>query len=392
VRTCLASNTKGTRVLCLLREKGSKSFNCRAAPAISYKSRSRRIRSCGYGDESNQWVHARPPRDAETRDWGVAACDAGRGWVYYFGGGHSTYQVNDVAVYAPGANRWVHSAGDHNDWVPPVHWDGIAMGMRGGPPAGHQRNSYVAIDGRLFVTASFHSRRWDAEVAKEPGTRVSWFYDLNRGGVWRQRPIADVDLGPGVPGTYGRAYMTDPAGKVLGFAGHLEPYDGRFFSNEAYFNSYDIYTNKLTVRKIPPPTPGWVGEGRPFCFLPEKKLVFFYEQRPGGGHATWIYDIKENRFTDLKPKRQPPADPRTVECLVGQDAVFAIIGKGEQWVYSFKHNTWAPLPLASDGPVSFASPYAQLVYVAKYSVLVNTGSASRGLAVMRPDVSAIKWD
>lgn len=154
---------------------------------------------------ANQWVHPRPPRAAEDRGWGTLAYDATRGLVCYFGGGHSTYQVNDVAIYTPGANRWVHPVGEHNDWVPPVHWDGIAMGYRGGPPAGHQRNSYVAIDGRLYLTNSFYSRRWDVEYAKNPGTRVAWFYDLDRD-AWRQKPIGKVDLGADVPGSYGRAH------------------------------------------------------------------------------------------------------------------------------------------------------------------------------------------
>jgi len=340
---------------------------------------------------ANQWVHPKPPRDAEDRGWGTLAYDATRGLVCYFGGGHSTYQVNDVAIYAPGANRWVHPVGEHNDWVPPVNWDGIAMGYRGGPPAGHQRNSYVVIDGRLFLTNSFYSRRWDVEYAQDAGTRVAWFYDLDRD-AWRQRPIGKVDLGPGVPGSYGRAHLADPAGKVLGFAGHLEPYDGRFFKDEAYFSSYDVHTNQFSVRKIPAPTPAWVGECRPFCYLADRNQVFFYEYRAGGGHATWVYDVKANRFTDLKPKRQPPGDPRTVVYLPDQGAIFAVIGKGEQWIYSFKHNNWAPLPLASDTAMGFASPYAQVVYAAKHGVLVNVGSHSRGVAVMRPAVGAISWD
>lgn len=272
---------------------------------------------------ANKWVHPSPPRDAEDRGWGTLAYDPVRGLVFYFGGGHSTYQVNDVAVYAPGANRWVHGVGEHNDYVPPVHWDGIAMSYRGGPPAGHQRNSYAVVDGRLYLTNSFYSRRWDAEYAGDPGVRVAWFHDLDRD-AWRQKRIAGVELGPGVPGSYGRAHLADPSGKVLGFAGHLEPYDGRFFRKEAYFSSYDIHANKLTVRKIPEPTPGWVGECRPFCLLPDRGQVFFHEYRQEGGHATWVYDIKENRFTDLKPRRQPPADPRTVEYLPDQGAVFAV--------------------------------------------------------------------
>jgi len=42
------------------------------------------------------------------------------------------------------------------------------------------------------------------------------------------------------------------------------------------------------------------------------------------------------------------------------------------------------LTLLSDKPIGFDDPYAQLVYVEKYGVLVNTGQASHGIAVMRP--------
>jgi hypothetical protein len=32
-----------------------------------------------------------------------------------------------------------------------------------------------------------------------------------------------------------------------------------------------------------------------------------------------------------------------------------------------------------------------MVYSPKYGVFVNLGSASRGTAVMRPDLKAVKW-
>ncbi|MBM4041823.1 MAG: hypothetical protein FJ290_25275 [Planctomycetes bacterium] len=367
---------------------------------------------------ANTWVPAKPPREPERRDWGMMAADPVRGLVFYFGGGHSTYQVNDVAVYAPGANRWCHTAGDSNFPLPPHDWDGCTMSTRGGPPAGHQRNSYVALDGRMFVHAGTHSRRWDAETAKEKGTRVAWFWDLDRGGVWRQREIAEVALGEGVPGSYGRLHVADPSGKLYGFAGHLEPYDGRFFTREAYFSTYDARENKLSVRRIPEPTPGWVGECRPFCMLPDRQQVFFYEFRKGGGHNTWVYDIKENRFINLKPKRQPgedrlkaelqtdrlkaelqtdrlkaelrTGDPRTVEYVESQKCVFAVIGRNEQWVYSFERNDWAPLPLKAEGErFGFQTPYAQLVWVAHHGVLVNFAGTT---CLLRPDFSQVKWE
>jgi len=126
--------------------------------------------------------------------------------------------------------------------------------------------------------------------------------------------------------------------------------------------------------------------------------VFFFasrQDRPEWGKfgppKTWLYDVKTNRFTDLAPKSQPPGDPRTVVYLPGQDAIFAILGKrGErqQWIYSLRDNRWRQLPLKADREIGFAGPYAQTVYVPKYGVLVNLGSASRGTAVMRPEVTS----
>ncbi|MGC4115118.1 MAG: calcium-binding EGF-like domain-containing protein [Myxococcales bacterium] len=66
---------------------------------------------------ANSWVHMHPKNEGPERQWGNAACDPVRGHVYYFGGGHSTYQVNDVAIYAPGVNAWFYGVGDHNDWM-----------------------------------------------------------------------------------------------------------------------------------------------------------------------------------------------------------------------------------------------------------------------------------
>lgn len=347
---------------------------------------------------ANTWVHVKPPREPIDRGWGILACDSVRGWVIYFGGGHATYQVNNPDVYVVGANRWVTSAGDHNDWIPPVGWGGVAMGYRGGRHAHHQRNEYVAVDGRMFWSVGTRSRRWRAEAEKRPGPRYSWFFDIDRGGVWRQVEITKVEMGEGVPGTYGKPCVAFPDGRVIVLGGALEPYDGRFFERENYAGIYEIYRNTLTMRKVPPPSPGVVYECRPFCAVPDRNQVFFYECVVRGSRIerqrTWVYDIASNRFLDLKPKRQPTAaeEPGTVLYLEGQDAVFAALGRDQQWVYSFQRNTWTELPMASDGPVAFARPYCQMVYVGKYGVLVNTGSAGRGTSLMRPDLSELRWD
>lgn len=349
---------------------------------------------------ANKWIHPRPARDADTRDWGNAADDPVTGFMYYFGGGHSTYQANDVAIFNPAAGAWSFSVGDHNDWLPPVNWGGIAMGYRGGGNAHHMRNAYVAVDNRMYIGNGTTSRRWGAEAGKREGPRYAWFYDLDRGGVWRQKKIDKVTLGEGVPGTWGGEHLATPDGRVIGFGGGLEPYDGRFFPGENYFAGYDIYANTLSVVKIPAPAPSPVLEYRPFCFVPGRGKAgqVFFQEFAGKKdkvelERTWIYDIAENRFTELEARRQPGGEPATLVYVAGQDAVFMVVNRSDQWVYSFRHKTWAPLPMQSDDPrLAFAGPYAQTVYSIPHGVLINTGNASRGVAIMRPDFSAVKWE
>jgi hypothetical protein len=131
-----------------------------------------------------------------------------------------------------------------------------------------------------------------------------------------------------------------------------------------------------------------VPECRPFCFIEGRDQVFYYEyNRKNNRQITWLFDIRSNRFVDLNPKRQPPGLANTVEFLAGQDAVYAVIERKEEWVYSFKHNTWAALPTAGAKP-RFTGPYSQVVYSAKYGVLI---SPRPPLALLRPDVSGVKW-
>jgi RNA polymerase sigma factor (sigma-70 family) len=334
---------------------------------------------------ANTWVAAKPPRDCPTKDWGNVGVDTVRNCLYYFGGGHSTYQMNDVSVYAVGANRWVFRAGDHNDWLPPVNWGGAHRGYLGGPNACHMTNAYVACDGRMFLSPGVTlNSRWSP-----PSTAL--FYDLDRGGFWRTRAIKDVDLGKGVPGRYGAAHVAAPEGRVLGFSGGLRPATPR---GPSCVSDYDIYTGKLTVRKAQAPRPGAVGECRPFCYLAGKNRIFYYEYAKARGgkparQRTWVYDVKTARFTDLKPKHQPPGVITGTVYMADKDAVFAGMGRsGEQWVYSFKKKDWAELP----GKGRFSGPYAQMGYFPKYGVVVHVGSASRGTKVMRPDPGAAKWE
>jgi hypothetical protein len=340
----------------------------------------------------NEWFSTGESSSQPNRDWGNIECDPITGNVYFFGGGHSTYQGRDVAIYVVGANKWIFNAGGHNDHTPPIGWEGIHMDFYGAPPAAHQRNSYVALDGRMYkgIGASTMRKQYADSGMANKGPRFSYFFDVNRGGIWRQTEISKVIWGKGIPGTYGDVHMATRDGRILGFGGELEPYNGRDCNGSVTFASLNIYSNELTVNLIEKPHPSWVGECRPFCFISDlgkSGSVFFYEFRNDGGQGTWIYDIQENKFNKLNPSKEPKGLPNTVVYIPDQKAVFAIINNEHQWIYSFEKQTWGEMPLKGSGEVQFMRPYAQTVYSEKYGVLVNLPNTK----IMRPNFSEINF-
>ena len=353
------------------------------------------------GLPANTWMQAKPPREAARRDWGNIACDGVRGWMVFFGGGHSTYQGTDVAIYVVGANRWVHQAGGHNDSIPRVGWGGYHMGARGSNNAGHMRNQYVAVDGRMYTNTGFGSQLkprdgrifTEAEVVSLPAEPHAWFYDIDRGGVWRQLATEiDGELPKPSRGSRGaRPMVVDPAGKVY----HLRLWARNRYSNvtdDAGVYCYDVYERKTTIRKIPKPWPMRPPESRPYCMLPDKQQIFFQDCDPGKKiFRTWVFDVKSSKYVELKPPGQPQGKAAGTAYLAGQDAVYAAIDVGgrkfEQWVYSLKRNKWARLPDAGE-KTGFKAPYCQFDYVEKYGVLVNYNNRTY---VMRPDVAKIDW-
>jgi hypothetical protein len=343
------------------------------------------------GLPANEWVKLEPkPGEEVRRDWGNVAFDPAENRFYYFGGGHATYQVNDVAVYDVAANTWIHGAGEHNDFIPPVGWGGMAMGFRGGHHAHHQRNEYQALSGRMYVSVGGGRGYigWSS-ADKQPG--VSWFYDARAGGVWRMKKVK-LDLGPGVEQPFGEPHMSDATGKIRSL--HLEP-EHRYARKlkGAYYCVFDVPANRLSVRAIPKPWPLKVGEMRGFCLLPDRARIFYYEytrqrQNQKGTQRLWRYDIKDNRFTAIECKKLPPPGRMpTLEYIAGKKALFAVIqpeGKSnrqqEQWIYRLDENRWEQLPLKGVTPV-LQTPYGQMAYVPRYSVLINVAKVTTAMRV-----------
>ncbi len=350
----------------------------------------------------NTWVQAKPPRGPAPRDWGNLAVDPIRGWVVYFGGGHSTYQVSDVDVYVPGANRWTTGVGRHNDNIPIVGWEGSTLGLGGEARTGHLRNQYVAFDGRMFRFAGTSARSSFAAGganAEFTDPKVVMFHDIDRGGVWREQLIEEIDKSPkDAPDSHNQTQMIDPAGRILDIQQvPVGYYDWRVA--RTFFRSYDINENRLTVKEIPKPFPMRNGESRTFCFVPDRQQILWCEynhhekKNADGFKRTWVYDIKDNKFIDLKPKHDLPGLPCVIEYCPEQKAALAIIpigGKDEHWVYSFKKNDWGKLAVEVEGgTIRFQKPYGQMVYVRTYGVFVNVPHS--GTQLLRPDFTKVKW-
>jgi hypothetical protein len=363
---------------------------------------------------ANTWVRAKPPREPAGRGWGNLSIDPVRGWAVYFGGGHATYQINDVAVYAVGANAWTTGAGEFNSYVTPQGWEGSTLGYRGGPACGHQRNAYQSFDGRMYVLTGSDERTATGSVGStwnyvfHADKNYVRFYDIDRGGVWRDTRISSIERPEDVP-NHPNVHMVDPAGRIVnlirqpggGMAGRIYRYVYSGPLDKFFTSIYDVNEDKLLVREVPKPFPPAEGESRPYCYLAGQGKVFYMNAKPDDGAAaadpkkppmkqvTWLYDTRENKFAELAPAHTPPAGGvQVVEYVESQKCALAVIG-GRQWVYSFEKNDWAELPLTAEGgKMGVEGPYGQLVWVAKYGVFVNLAG---GTWVMRPDFSQVKF-
>jgi len=230
------------------------------------------------------------------------------------------------------------------------------------------------------------------------------FYDLDRGGVWRDLKITSIERPEKVPPALAVS-VTDPKGRLFTLIGEAPHY---YAANVVrYFVScLDLNENKLVIKEVPKPFPEQrgLGEGRPFCYLSDRDQVLLMNAKPEDAsrnysedgkkfplkQVTFLYDFKENKFSELPAKRTPPVRAiQVVEYCEAQKCLLAVLG-GEQWVYSFEKGDWAQMELkAEGGKMGFQGPYGQMVWVAKYGVFANFCGNTW---VMRPDFSQVKWE
>lgn len=332
---------------------------------------------------ANVWVAAKPSKEPAARAYTNVGYDPVRDWIVYYGGGHASWQNSDVEVYTVGANCWRTSVGTECDFIPPIGWEGVALDYRGASPPYHKLNGYVAFDGRMYHYVG--TDKAYMQVFEDP--KMVRLYDIDRGGVWRELPIARISRTPenaSIEQGQGGLHLVDPAGRFLSLP----------LTYGTSFRCYDVNENTYTVRNVPDPRPGPnSGQYRNFCYVQDRDQILWVRHARDSGSSTWLYDIKGNKFTELKPKHEPSGLFNGLEYMPEQKLALGIIAESkQQWVYSFEKNDWTQLPVKTDGGVTaFDAPYGHMVYATRHGVFVNY-SERFGTWVMRPDFSQIDWE
>jgi hypothetical protein len=106
----------------------------------------------------NAWLKLNPPREPIGRNYS-GAC-VGDGKVWYWGGGHFSYDGNDVELYDPATNTWTRSyEPEHAGW--PQRWK---ISPREGSPAArhtYQQVCWVPKRKVFFYVPGIDTWQWD---------------------------------------------------------------------------------------------------------------------------------------------------------------------------------------------------------------------------------------
>jgi hypothetical protein len=357
---------------------------------------------------ANTWVNANAKGRPGGRGYTVSGYDPVMDTMLLYGGGHSTWQGNDVQAYFPRANKWVRLNPAFFVNVSPwnkncVHPSGAALD--GGPFTMHSRQNYTGCAGRVFVSDFIgffgyaYGPEWLLKSCTVTGRKIrsnrTWVLDLadRRWRMLRDQGPPRRTVGYG---TYPTQFGMAKDGKVCG---------GKFD-----FTVLDPVSGKFTTTKAgnrPPPSAGADG-GESFAqvYCEQRNVLFAYGRRGKNGTETWLYDIAKNEWRNLKPKKSPPAKPRRGGQCAGiqiwvpdADLVLAMVKREKLqdhppfWVYSFKHNTWAPLPVKVQGkkPRNWGTDvWEQMIYSRTLKAFVRTKHGWTW--ILRPDFSAIDWN
>jgi hypothetical protein len=204
-----------------------------------------------------------------------------------------------------------------------------------------QQNVFDPIRNRFVRFASFsgsHGWQWSREIYLKNSS--VWTYDLATN-TWRDmRPLPEPRTSPM------RCASWDSDHEVMVVFGGEGNSEGTVV--------YDPYTNTWT-RKNPPEQPAFRSGGNMAYDAHHKLHILFGSQFTNDPH-TWAYDLKANRWLDLKPATMPPTDKN--DAVLTYDShnrvVLAVVkiteGKGddarsrlETWAFDAGKRAWTKM-------------------------------------------------
>ena len=212
-----------------------------------------------------------------------------------------------------------------------------------------QQNVFDLARNRFLRFPAFsgsHGWQWFREIYLKNSS--VWSYDL-AANTWRDlRPLPEPRVGPL------RCAAWDSDHDVVVLFGGEGVQEGTLV--------YDPYANTWTNRH-PPDQPAFRSGGNLAYDAGRRLHILFGAQFLDDAH-TWAYDLRANRWRDLKPARQPPTDRNdaVLTCDSRNGVVLAVVkvtqGAGEKathrletWALDVGRNTWTKMnpPQEPDG-------------------------------------------
>ena len=267
----------------------------------------------------NTWLELGVPEKDAT--WGRAR---GRSWcaalpfapevggAFLLGEGIHGYAkpdghyMDDLWFYDVNAHRWIccYPGADTKTLDLRLNNDGFEVNGRGDlvPVAqfahAYSMSSYEPDAKRLVSMPNTHTY-WQKALPQRmgwlkppPADASPWHYDPDTGRFDRRRTGSAAP-----PSSHGDTLLYIPTKKQLFFAHR---------NQEVWF--YDPAANKWHREKPEGPAPPF-GIDATSCYDSKRDCIYLgggsYPVAPDDGHAFWMYDLKANRWVDLKPKGKP---------------------------------------------------------------------------------------
>jgi hypothetical protein len=287
---------------------------------------------CALDQEPNTWVKRSPlaggptsPRLGYESSWGYDP----RARLLIRWGGHNQggggEQNAEAWTFDPVTARWTLK--EPND-APP----GVCCA---------QQNVFDLAQNRFLRFPAFsgsHGWQWFREIYLKNSS--VWSYDL-AANTWRDlRPLPEPRLAPL------RCASWDSNHEVVVVFGGEGSQEGTLV--------YDPYTNTWTNRHTPDAPP--FRSGGNLAYDTGHRLHILFGSQFSDDPHTWAYDLRTNRWRDLKPAQQPPTDRN--DAVLTYDSqnrvIIAVIkvsqGKDdkathrlETWAFDTGRNTWTKM-------------------------------------------------